>query len=472
VRLHILCALVGLAFAAFIAGPAQADSIVYLKGGQVWIANADGSGARQFTVNSFHWAWPSEADDGTVVVAGGDGHGPYGDAGSDIYRFQPDGNQIGGAIPTPGTYYDLNCPTTAPWSVRVAPDAARIAYSTMLCSTSTPTTLWTPSTATGLDWPNQNNGVGTQDYQQPAWIDGTHFTVSHVGVTATTSQARWFVQDTALQSFDSGSAWNEDTMAGTGAQGVISRQGTTFAVFEDDAAGYTDGAPRNVKIWLYTSSNLANASTNGWSLQCKATLDASRTTKPFYASPSFAPDGSKLLWADDDGVEIASLSNLAADGAGNCTSVSAHLFVAGGSEPFYAKGNLAPAATNPVQPGGTSPTTGTPQPTQDTGTSTGTTAPTATTPAPTAVARKLIAKLRLLTKKPRSRHKLVFDAAKSVPGTSRIVSYSWSFGDKKKGKGRKVVHTFKKRGKYTVTLTIRDAGGHKATARLLLRVKH
>src|SRR3954463_9102617 len=143
---RILGPLLGtLALAAAIPAAAHADSIVYMKGGYVWIANADGSGARQFTRNQYAWHTPSEADDGTVVVAGGPGHGPYGDAGSDIYRFRGDGNQLPGVTPTDGTYYTLSCPTEAPLSVRVSPDAGKVAYSSLLCATREATAWWTPA---------------------------------------------------------------------------------------------------------------------------------------------------------------------------------------------------------------------------------------------------------------------------------------------------------------------------------------
>src|SRR6516162_7476635 len=44
-------------------------SIVYLKNGNVWIAHADGTQARQFTTHTYNWSSPTEADNGTVVVA-------------------------------------------------------------------------------------------------------------------------------------------------------------------------------------------------------------------------------------------------------------------------------------------------------------------------------------------------------------------------------------------------------------------
>src|SRR3954464_5614275 len=60
----LLTALLGLLLA--LPAVAAADSIVYLKDGQVWISGADGSGARQFTAAPNSWEWPSESDDGTL----------------------------------------------------------------------------------------------------------------------------------------------------------------------------------------------------------------------------------------------------------------------------------------------------------------------------------------------------------------------------------------------------------------------
>src|SRR5919204_72840 len=139
------------------AGPVRADSVVYLKDGNVWIANADGSGARQFTLYQYGWAWPSEDDNGNVVVAGGlarvNPDGSDADAGSEIYRFSGDGNQIGSAITTNGSHSTPSCPTYPPVGVRVSPDGSKIAYGDILCATSEATVWWTPSNATGIDFP-------------------------------------------------------------------------------------------------------------------------------------------------------------------------------------------------------------------------------------------------------------------------------------------------------------------------------
>jgi PKD repeat protein len=82
----------------------------------------------------------------------------------------------------------------------------------------------------------------------------------------------------------------------------------------------------------------------------------------------------------------------------------------------------------------------------------------------------LLARFSFRPKKPKRRAKVTFNAGTSSVSSGRIVSYSWRFGDKKKGKGRKVKHAYKKPGRYTVTLTVRDAAGHKATVRHKVKI--
>src|SRR3954469_19206104 len=55
---------------AVAAPPALADSIVYEKGGNVWVANPDGSGQRQVTTSG-GYSHPSQANDGTIAAVKG-----------------------------------------------------------------------------------------------------------------------------------------------------------------------------------------------------------------------------------------------------------------------------------------------------------------------------------------------------------------------------------------------------------------
>ncbi len=49
-----------------------------------------------------------------------------------------------------------------------------------------------------------------------------------------------------------------------------------------------------------------------------------------------------------------------------------------------------------------------------------------------------------------------FDASDSYDPDGKIVSYDWTFGDKSKDSGKKINHTYNKKGIYTATLTVTD----------------
>jgi plastocyanin len=305
--------------------------------------------------------------------------------------------------------------------VRVSFDATKIAYGSFLCGSQEYTTYWTPSTSTGLNFPNQT--LGQQDFYQPAWQDNNHFLVTHAGPTVGSSQSRWYLHDVA-QGDNVGPGWFEPTMTGNGQQGLVSRDGTRLVVFEDDASDQLSGKPTKVHVWVFTAASIADAEANAWTKRCEIALDASKTSDPFHLSPSFSPDGSKLLWADDNGLEIMSIADLSS----NCAASVPAAVVPGGSEPFYSKGNMQPAALTPR------------------------------------------AAFKIATRHARAGHTVKFDARKSHEAGGRIVSYVWKFGDGKKGKGSRVTHKYKKRGRYTVTLTIADAKGKKASAKAKITV--
>ena len=327
------------------AGPVRADSVVYLKDGNVWIANADGSGARQFTQYAYGWSSPSEDDSGNVVAAGGQARvnpdGSDADAGSEIYRFQGDGNQIGSATPTYGSHSTPACPAYPPSSVRVSPDGTKIAYGIYGCGAGGyETALWTPTGSTTLNFPNQT--VGQQDFWNPSWINNSRFTISHAGPPV--FGAHWG-EHLVTDADNAGQGWSESDMTDDAAEAVISRDGTVAAVFYNDAASYTDGMPRSVALWVYYAPSMPSDFSGSWPqpAQCTFTLDATRFSDINNLSPSLSPDGTKVMFGDDAGVELKSLGDVSShcDGASSVITL-----LPGGSQPFYAKGNLQPADPN------------------------------------------------------------------------------------------------------------------------------
>ena len=72
-RCATLIASVVTVLVVWMAPSASADSLVYMRGGEVWISHADGSGAKQVTGQPNNWSWPTEDDSGNILVAGGQG---------------------------------------------------------------------------------------------------------------------------------------------------------------------------------------------------------------------------------------------------------------------------------------------------------------------------------------------------------------------------------------------------------------
>ena len=136
---------------------ARADTIVFRKGTDVWRMAPDGSAQTPLTGGERRYEWPSAADDGTIVASDETGR---------LWRMTLDGVALGAPIPTAATVATEDTPAETPTHVRISPDGAKIAYDQVIDGD--PATLWTPATATGLDFPGQSTG---QPFQvAPSWI--------------------------------------------------------------------------------------------------------------------------------------------------------------------------------------------------------------------------------------------------------------------------------------------------------------
>lgn len=378
--------------ALLLAPGAHADSLVYMTGGNVWIAHGDGSGARQVTGGPNTWSWPSMDSTGTIVVAGGAGgtrDGVEDTPGSEVYRLSQQGAGLSTPQQTPGSLSTPSALAYPPQNLRVAPDGKHFAYHAFV----------------GDRFITEIGTVGGQgfsgseymsDFVYPYWVDNSDFVMSRGGVPLIDSDGEWWVHAVGDQA-NYGYNWFGDpaTYAGdpggwaTGYDGIaVSSDGSKVAAVEEDAANWSDGAARKVVLRLWSAGGAptpAKQDVPAPVFECEVALPPDPDATAWFdnAGPTFSPDGTRLVFAEPDGVHIADVSDLA-----DCPTVQkAPLVIPGATQPFWSTADEAANAgyAAPVADGGGS----TPPPTGGSGGTSGsgsgpTTAPATTAPDTTA----------------------------------------------------------------------------------------
>jgi hypothetical protein len=323
------------ATAGALAATAGADSIVYVRDGNVWLTSPDGAKQYQVTFDG-GYASPSQADDGTIVAL----------RGKQFVRM----NRSGAALNAPfdgigtagGNFY-------GPYEPRVSPDGKRIAY-------------WFGQYSSYYSY-----GCSCYLYHlesKTAWSHADRFTdptaesENYLGL----EQPEWLTNDRLLAGYPGFwmSGWTFKIGTGTG---YSDKAAQWWYQFKDDQ-GYnsyptdpalspdghrlalTNGADPTKKsqlllasvpgpAWVgeppYENDYLGNSAVPQPTLQCAQ-------DKGLVVNPTWSQDSASVAYGSADGIHVMGVP---ADW--NCAGLSDRLLVAGGSEPDWGPADVDPS---------------------------------------------------------------------------------------------------------------------------------
>lgn len=319
---------------------ARAASIVFIKGGDVWLAAADGSGARQVTTGG-DWSYPSQADDGTIMAQ----------EGEVLYRLNRQGQVLAGPI---NTIFSQAPPGTAwigPAGAAISPDGASQAYdgdvkaqpyydSGCGCWISGDhfTTYW--GSAAMYSQPNQT-GLGQEDYVDPAWIDNSHLLLTAASDVGTAQVATY----TLGNPDNSAVGWFTDNSQGVSGltNPAITRSGDKIAFIAD----YNGGLENEIRLYATTGPppEAAGDPSNLPVDECNIPLTNFSSNRV-----SFSPDGQSLAVDAPDGIHLLDLT-----GWPSCSGITDKVIIPGGTLPYFGPADVGAndgcgACTNPTIP--------------------------------------------------------------------------------------------------------------------------
>ncbi len=305
------CALVALMLSA---APATADSLVFIRANNVWVANPDGTGEHQVTLDGTPdspYSSPSQADDGTIVAL----RTPAGGR-AQIWRMHEDGELVNPPINTPA-------PGTGAIDARVSPNGQLVAY-WFVTEVSTGTCLFcfdvsSRALISHVDRFTNPDEVGTPNTgAHPSWMSNDTLLLSNGNAT------QWYYK---LGMAEAAQWWGDTDNCGCVnpvglTDGVASRDGQRIALVRGDS---------NEQIVLYKANGAPPATPTP---ECAFTGPAGK-----FQNPTWSANGQALAWQEDNGIWSAQIPD-----ATNCATISQpRLIVPGATEPSLGPAALAPA---------------------------------------------------------------------------------------------------------------------------------
>jgi Ca2+-binding RTX toxin-like protein len=303
VFLAAACALVALAAPAT---SQAAGSLVFIKGGEVWLSNEDGTGQFQVTSDAAGkpYSSPSQSDNGTIVALRNAG-------GISVHVFKQNGER-----PVPSFNGGRGT------DVAISPDGSRIALSE-LCGDSQGnlTRCVRYKTLSG-----DSAGPFPGQFYAPSWIDNSTAVMS-AGSTVWTHAAGTAANPTE---------WFSDSQnGGTEALGDVEVAAGRIALVRGQSAQF--GGTQTIQTYSFTTVGAAPTP------QCTIGNPTDGPNGAAFVDPTWSADGTRLAWQEGDGVWI--VTGFPATGCP--ASFPSAATIAGGSEPDWSPAANAPAPRDP-----------------------------------------------------------------------------------------------------------------------------
>jgi hypothetical protein len=326
----------GLGLAAALPAAAQASSVVYVQGGNVWSASPDGAVKTQLT-DGGGWHSPTQADDGTLAAV--QGTGP-------IVVMARDGRVLRTITTPPARSGDGGTFAPRPVDLSFSPDGSKIAYSYVAGSCPVASTCGTTQRSTFYTHTDVTEATPVATYgnefssSDPEWLTNDRVAVfggsgRHVNLDDLTGPFRGEDGDYSAH------GWFNDQQFLGGAvdlgDGEVSRDLKRIAL----VTGY--GANTNITFGEVTG----DPRTGPDAPADPQYVCGTDKPDPAFGDPSWSPDSQAMAFQSSEGVETIVFSKLTkADGC--AITGPSKLLAAGATQPDW--GPAAPPAARYVAP--------------------------------------------------------------------------------------------------------------------------
>ncbi len=346
-------ALAALCASLALAAPASADSIAYVKDGNVWLASPDGARQQQVTTTGgYHYV--SQADDGTLAaLVGGERIRKLSRTGDVLAEF---GTYVSDGAPSSGPVNQFG----GPFNPEISRDGKLIAYEWINqnytnggsgCNSSSVPPCYVLTSRQGVGITHADRFTGFEEFGLltgwigPAWMSGNRLLRSNASVSPNV--------DAVINTIGPGKG--DDELKGwfwddNGAGGVQEVDITRDEKVAAGIAGYSGNRLRIYRV-LYDPMTAPEQDVSPWGDNpdvVEPCIEAGDPVGGRFENLSFSPDGRNLAYSVGNGIWVLDVPDL----GGGCGALPTtnKLVIPGGRHPHWGPADIPPASAYERKP--------------------------------------------------------------------------------------------------------------------------